>query len=241
MSLGFLWKIRLFEGFPSCFSNQYVAKDGNPLATLIFHRKSCNQYVAQDGKPSETCIFHRKPCNQYVAKNGNPSETIIFHRKPCNQYVAKDGNPSETLIFHRNPAITGLGNIILVHSGDSRVSYETIRVSAHLSLGLPSSLSKNKGFLNLSTVFAPPYQKKQRFPKNFNHASTGWPANGCFAAVPYKFRVLYIMSALTGATRSAVLCPRFGPKMSWGVSFQGPPRHQERKRYVNVKKKLVGS
>ena len=231
----------VFEGFPFCFSNQYVAKDGNPLETLIFHRKSCNQYVAQDGKPSETFIFHRKPCNQYVAKNGNPSETLIFHRKPCNQYVAKDGNPSETLIFHRKPCNPRFGE------------YNTSSFR-----GFRGFLWNNKGFRTFVTWIAfipiqkqgfpkclnrvcPSLSKKQRFPKNFNHASTGWPANGCFAAVPYKFRVLYIMSALTGATRSAVLCPRFGPKMSWGVSFQGPPRHQERKRYVNVKKKLVGS
>jgi hypothetical protein len=69
------------------------------------------------------------------------------------------------LFFIGNPAIPGLGNIILLHSGDSGVSYETIRVSAHLSLGLPSSLSKNKGFLNVSTVFAPPYQKNKGFPR----------------------------------------------------------------------------
>ena len=183
-------------------------------------------------------FFIGNPAISMLQKMETLRKPLFFIGNPAISMLQKMETLRKPLFFIGNPAIPGLGNIILLHSGDSGVSYETIRVSAHLSLGLPSSLSKNKGFLNVSTVFAPPYQKKQRFPKNFNHASTGWPANGCFAAVPYKFRVLYIMSALTGATRSAVLCPRFGPKMSWGVSFQGPPRHQERKRYVNVKKNL---
>ena len=226
----------------------YISQIGNFRLPTVFHKVS-------EGFPKGFHLLQHTDCRVSYEKWGFPRGFHFLQHTDCWNKMetlrkpfffignprTPDGNASETLIFHRKPCNPRFGEY-------NTSSFQGFKGFLWNNMGFRTFVTwiafipiQKQGFPKCLNRVCPSLSKKQRFPKNFNHASTGWPANGCFAAVPYKFRVLYIMSALTGATRSAVLCPRFGPKMSWGVSFQGPPRHQERKRYVNVKKKLVGS